>query len=145
MHLDDEFIRELTQMIWSTVVGLDAHERPPGTDEDGDITTSVDISGAWDATVSLTLSKALGRYVASTMLECPESETSQELMQDVLRELANVIGGNVKGIVPGQCKLSLPRVEPEGAAKGHIVAQRMWFDCKGQPFRVTVRTHDETN
>lgn len=145
MHVDDEFIRELTQMVWTTVVGLEAYERAPGADDAEEITTSVDISGAWEGTVSLTLTAALGKHVAATMLACPEAETSQELMQDVLRELANMLGGNVKGIIPGECKLSLPRVEPEGASGGKVVAQRMWFDCSGQPFRVTVRERDAAN
>ena len=145
MHVDDEFIRELTQMVWTTVVGLEAYERAPGTDEVEEITTSVDISGAWEGTVSLTLTTALGKHVAATMLACPEAETSQELMQDVLRELANMIGGNVKGLIPGQCKLSLPRVEPESSGKGKVLAKRMWFDCNGLPFRVTVRERDAAN
>ena len=135
--VDEELIRELTRVVWSTVVGMDAEERltiPPGAEE---ITTSVDITGAWVGTVSLSFSRVLGRRLAAAMLECPESETTPALVQDVVSELANVIGGNVKGVLPGPCKLSLPRLETPSAASA--TDQKVWFDCGGQPFSVTVR------
>jgi len=75
------------------------------------------------------------------MLACPESETTPELVVDVIGELANVLGGNVKGVLPGPCKLSLPRVETTAPlAGGQEVCQRVWFDCEGNPFNVTVRS-----
>ena len=53
-------------------------------------------------------------------------------------ELANIIGGNLKGLLPGPSVLSVPRVaECEPVA---VHAKQLVFCCEGQPFSVTVRT-----
>jgi len=143
MPLDEDFIRELTQVVWNTVLGLEIEPVAPGSEDAEEITTSVDITGAWAGTISLSFSRHLGRRVAAAMLACPESETTPALVRDVVGELANVIGGNMKGVLPGPCRLSLPRVEgaeAAGATHGHDHAQRLWFDCAGQPFTVTVHS-----
>ncbi|HZP30771.1 MAG TPA: hypothetical protein VFC99_17620, partial [Acidimicrobiia bacterium] len=53
---------------------------------------------------------------------------------------ANMVGGNVKGMIEGECKLSLPTVA-EGAdfriaVPGSGVHTVLVFDCEGKPFRV---------
>jgi chemotaxis protein CheX len=139
MEVADEIIRELTKMVWTTVLGLDAEDTAPAeaSERADEITTSVDISGSWSGTVSISFSRPLGKRLASAMLAVPESEATPALVQDVVGELANVIGGNVKGVLPGPCKLSLPRVEvgSQQSAEGET---RLWFDCVGEPFCVTV-------
>jgi len=146
MLLDDELIRELTTVVWNTVLGLDVEstfdESPPSMDRGDEITTSVDISGAWDGTISLSFSPSFGRRLAAMMLDCPESQTTAALVRDAVGELANVVGGNVKGVLPGPSKLSLPRVEAGAAAVAVSgLGRRVWFDCGGQRFSVTVRSH----
>jgi chemotaxis protein CheX len=141
MPVDDEFMRELTHVVWTTVLGLDVEETAPGPTEVEEITTSIDISGAWEGTISLSFSRLLGRRLAAAMLDCPESEATPALIQDVVGELANVIGGNVKGVLPGPCKLSLPRVDAQATPQvSPNVDRRFCFDCAGQPFSVTVLT-----
>ncbi len=141
MPLDDEFIKDLTVTVWSTVLGLEASAATPAGEDLEEIRTSVDITGAWEGTISLAFSRSLGRQLTAAMLACEESETTPDLIRDVVGELANVLGGNVKGVLPGPCKLSLPRVEAGTSSnEGPTIAQRVWFDCAGQPFSVTVRS-----
>ena len=147
MPLDDELIRELTTVVWSTVLGLDVasslDESPPSSRVSGDeITTSVDISGAWDGTISLSFSPSFGRRLAAMMLDCAESQATPALVRDAVGELANLVCGNVKGALPGPSKLSLPRVEAGTAAamEAATLGRRVWFDCGGQRFSVTVRS-----
>jgi chemotaxis protein CheX len=139
MILDDGFIRELTQVVWTTMLGLEAGEGAAADAPADEVTTSIDISGAWDGTLSLSLPPSLARVVTSAMLSLPESEATPAVVQDVVGELANVLGGNVKAVLPEPCKLSLPRVGAAGPREhGPTVVQRVWFDCVGQPFNVTV-------
>lgn len=138
MVLDDDFIRELTRVVWTTVVGIEVEQGSPGAPAPAEITTSVDISGAWEGTVSLSFSRLLAQRLAAAVLACPESETTPALVTDVVSELANVLGGNLKGALPGECKLSLPRVETDVCGSTDVDT-RMWFDCAGQPFSVAVR------
>jgi chemotaxis protein CheX len=138
---DEDFIRELTRTVWTTVLGLEAGDAASFAEPlEHEITTSVDISGGWDGTVSISFSGALGRRLAAAMFQCPEDEATPGLITDAVGELANVIGGNVKAMVPGPSKLSLPRVDTS-AAPGDSAqdGERLWFDCEGSPFSVSVR------
>ena len=69
--------------------------------------------------------EAAARWAAS-MFNRSANETSQEDVRDALGELANMVAGNVKGILAGESRLSLPVVgewyQPEGPRSGHIVA-----------------------
>jgi len=129
-----EVVSELTRLVWSTMLGLDVEDRDaPG--DDGEITTSVDIRGAWEGTVSITFDRALARRLAAAMFACAEGETTPAEVTDALGELVNMVGGNVKGLLPGPCQLSVPRVDDAPPAGGRA----QWFDCGGQPFVVAVR------
>jgi len=141
MPLDDDYIKELTLTVWSTLFGLEASEATPAGSDLEEIRTSVDITGAWEGTISLAFSRSLGRQLTAVMLACKESEATPDLIRDAVGELANVLGGNVKGMLPGPCALSLPRVEAGPSSdEDQTSAQRLWFDCAGQPFSVTVRS-----
>jgi len=96
MMFDEEFIRDVTREVWSTVLGLSAEDGPVVQVGAEEITSSVDISGAWEGTVAVSFTRPLSRHIAAVMLACPESETSQALVEDVIGEIANVIGGNVR-------------------------------------------------
>lgn len=131
-----DIVSELTRFVWDTVLGLGAEEAPPSTVE-GDFVTSVDISGAWEGTVSISFPARLARRVAAAMLACNEDETTPSEIRDVVGELANMVGGNMKGVLPGPSKLSLPRVEhmPEGLPSSESTH---CFECAGHRFSVTV-------
>jgi hypothetical protein len=63
-------------------------------------------------------------------------------VHDVLRELANMIGGNIKSAVAAGLSLSLPWVT-EGSAYGRRlcgteIQDRLAFDCEDGPFWVTL-------
>ncbi len=138
--LDDETLSELTRSVWEMLLGMEPAPRDAGPPEHVALVTSVDITGAWQGSVSLSFPPALGPVLASAMLACTAEEASDSMVRDVVGELANVIGGNVKGLVPGPSKLSLPRVE-RSTQTTTAAGQRLWFDCAGHAFSVTVTTH----
>lgn len=132
----EETVLELTQLVWTTVLGLEAEARPEG-DSPPELTMSVDISGSWDGTVSLSFPKGLARRLAAAMLACAEQDASASEVQDVVGELVNMVGGNVKGMMPGPSKLSVPRIESPDAVRRED-GKTHWFVCDGQSFSVTV-------
>ncbi len=138
---DEDFLRELTRTVWSTVLGLDAEDgEPPAESMEPSLTSSVDIRGGWEGTVSLCCPDALGRKLAAAMLECKEEQTTPHLIADAVGELTNVIGGNLKAMVPGPCTLSLPRIHASGSFPEPSARELcLWFACEGRRFRVTVR------
>lgn len=133
---------ELTRLVWSSMLGLEAEERGAGVGP-LELAASVDIAGAWEGTVSIALSMDVATHFAATMLGRAESSLSQLEVRDVIGELAHVVGGNVKGALPGPSSVSMPRVGAgSDPAAAHAGDASYWFDCGGQAFCVTV--HETT-
>jgi len=139
---EDEVVRELTELVWNTVLGLEvqcvATEDPPT-----DLVTSVDIDGAWRGRVTVRLSWEIARVAASQMLACPAEAASREDVKDAAGELANMIGGSVKALVPGPSALSLPHVHVDEAASDDVAGRSICFECSGRHFTVTVTQHNQ--
>ena len=71
---------------------------------------AIRINGDWKAELRVIASRGLAESIAQSMFDADVSELSEEEILDALGEIANVIGGNVKGIVDQECSLSLPCV-----------------------------------
>ncbi len=75
---------------------------------------SVIISGAWQGSVLLQMTPALAFDVACVMFDCerpcstPESRPSVAMINDCLKELANITAGNLKTALPEPCSLAIP-------------------------------------
>ncbi|MCZ7527730.1 MAG: chemotaxis protein CheX [Acidimicrobiia bacterium] len=98
------------------------------------------ITGAWEGAVMLDLPEPLARDAAAAMFGMEPDELGDDEVLDALGELANMIGGNVKGMLDADCKLSLPTVA-EGkdfrvCVPGSGVQTALVFDCAGKPFQV---------
>ena len=80
--------------------------------------TAITISGGWQALVLMQFSDVAATQVAHRMLGMgPDEQPVAEDLSDSLGELVNVIGGNVKSLMPGPSQLSLPLV-----AQGTVTA-----------------------
>jgi chemotaxis protein CheX len=84
-----------------------------------EVHSSVSISGSWTGHVVYASSTVAARKAAAAFLAMEADEVSPEDVSDVLGELANIVGGNVKAMLPTGCFLSLPQVvlAPESATK----------------------------
>jgi chemotaxis protein CheX len=71
---------------------------------------SVHIAGEWTGSVLLALSPEMARVSASAMLGLPETEVSSSDEREVASEIANMVGGNLKSLLPGPSFLSLPTI-----------------------------------
>jgi chemotaxis protein CheX len=148
-------VRDVTELVMRTVVGL-TPRATPGCDGPFDLVAAVDIDGAWRGSVTLHMTWQIARRAASALLACPEHEASAADATDAAAELAAMIGGGVKGILPGPSRLSLPSVlvaRREGAqgdarhvpweAPPAARSRRLSFECPGGDFIVTVSRHIE--
>ena len=74
----------------------------------------VHILGGWNGSVSIECADRISRSISKRMLYI-EDDDSECDWQCVMKELANVIGGNIKGLLGENCILSTPKaVEGEG-------------------------------
>ncbi|SOD74511.1 chemotaxis protein CheX [Jatrophihabitans sp. GAS493] len=74
-----------------------------------EVVASVSIMGGWSGQLILATTRACGTAVASTMFGSEDKVPDEELA-DAVGELANIVGGNVKSMLPSPSSLSLPQV-----------------------------------
>ncbi|HEX6961965.1 MAG TPA: chemotaxis protein CheX [Lacipirellula sp.] len=104
-------IEEITQSIFATMLGLDAaRAADEPTDAFERLFATIHISGASACSVVLGLSDGAARESAAAMLQAPAAEVTEADCRDVAAELVNMIGGNLKSVLPGPSYLSLPTV-----------------------------------
>ena len=84
-----------------------------------EVHSSVSITGSWTGYVVYASSVQAARRAAGAFLAMEPDEVGDEDLSDVLGELANIIGGNVKAMLPPGALLSLPQVvlAPEATAR----------------------------
>jgi len=68
----------------------------------------VSINGSWSGIVEIRTSPALAQQIAATMFRLTSKQVDDGQLRDALDEVANIIGGNVKAVMPAPSKLSLP-------------------------------------
>lgn len=127
-------VTELTQLVWTTMLGLEAHDGAP-VEETPAITTEVEISGAWQGTVAMSFPPSLARRLATALDEGAEPPSESEVT-DALCEIVNMVGGNLKAMLPGPSELSPPRVA--GSPEASHAGRTQWFACDGGSFGVTI-------
>jgi chemotaxis protein CheX len=143
VDFSDEDIQQIVSDIWSAMLGIPV-EPAPGVEIDGGRSVSgvVHINGDWEGAIAVNCPEPLARDVTAAMLGLGEDELGDEDVRDAIGEVANMTAGNVKGLLEGECRLSLPAVS-EGmhlamSVPGARVAQESGF-CSGvHAFTVTV-------
>lgn len=143
MRFQESDIRQLVDLIWASVLGMVVRPADPApADARGCLTGCVQITGAWQGAVTLTLPEGLVRRAAGILFDVPPEEVNTEQLHDALGELTNIVGGNIKALLPGLCFLALPAVV-EGAdyclafPEGRLLTQTA-FQCDGWSFGVQV-------
>ena len=103
------------------------------------VSGSVSMTGEWPGHISVACSDAFATRFAARLLQLPVDAVAVEDVLDAIGEFANVVGGNVKAVVPGPNALSLPRVvrgsEFLPAAVEIVRLDLLWAD---EPLRVLV-------
>jgi chemotaxis protein CheX len=109
----DDDLREITEQIWSSYLdhdGVSPLIPLPAEKPSADVSASVSVTGAWRGHVVVRCSEAASRHAAAALLGVELDDVTPDDVTDALGELANIIGGNVKSLLPEPCALSLPHV-----------------------------------
>jgi chemotaxis protein CheX len=107
----DVEVEQIVQTVFSTMLKIDVARVPEGIPPNQDtLVASIQITGDWNGCVVLGLCPAASRAAAAEMFQIPIDDVTVADQQDVAGELANMIGGNFKSLLPGSSKLSLPTV-----------------------------------
>lgn len=148
--LEDDLIG-LTGAIWESVLGMGALPIDPAAAADRvggpTMTACVHITGEWEGSLAMTFGRPLCRRLAAGMFAMEDADLDDDLVRDAVGELANIAGGNVKGMVAAETELSLPQIiEGTGytvSVPGTMVLCEAGFECGPDTFVVTVHGRSE--
>lgn len=142
MEPSNDDICSVTVQVWQNVFGREPLPGAPlSSPEALTVSGCVHITGGWEGTVSVATTEVLARSLTEEMFAMDPGEASDEELIDANGEMANMIGGNIKSLLPGPSQLSLPTVTRGSvmAFPGTDVAAEETFLIDGQPFQVVVR------
>jgi chemotaxis protein CheX len=134
----------ITQNIVTTMLGANVElcEWELAEKKANQITGNVQIAGAWRGVVFLQASEGFARRTAEKMFRLMPEEISYADIQDAFAEITNMIGGNIKGQVPGPSVLSIPTVTTGEhlyiRPYGTRVINDVGFICESETLRVIV-------
>ena len=111
----------------------------PGTDR---LTAAVHLAGEWNGAVLVECSRVQACHFAARFLSLDAAAAVDDVVRDVLGELANMIGGNLKCVLTRGISLSMP-VVVDGSdysmrVCGAEVRERLSFVCAEGVFWITV-------
>jgi CheY-specific phosphatase CheX len=145
MNFAEEEITQLTEMIWQSTLALPVNRTeslPLEIKGQSAWLGTVHITGAWQGILAFQCMTDLARRITQIMFSKHELDVSADEMQDAVGEITNMLGGNVKALLPEVSALSLPAMV-EGKdyclrVPGTCEVTRLVFSSEGSPFVITL-------
>lgn len=146
MQLESHHLHELAESIWASMLGMEISpcELPePWLAAAGEMVIGcIQITGDWQGALTLHCTGPLARAATSAMFDMEPEEVDDSLIQDAIGELTNMLGGNLKGLLPGTSRLSMPSVaEGSGcriSVSRSVVLKQAAFQCEGGAMLIVV-------
>jgi CheY-specific phosphatase CheX len=144
MQFIEKEICDYTKSIWKSILSLDVDPAQKGSEDSTDdyaLAGCIQITGAWNGTVTINYPMPLAKQVAAIMFDLHGEPVEDDLIQDALGELTNMTGGNIKSLLPEPSYLSLPAVAVTKNAMrvpGSELVSKVTFQCNGENFEVTL-------
>ena len=138
-------VQMLVDEVWSSFLGAEEPLLPCGPAEMiVGWSAAVTVSGEWHGMVSVELPTGVAEEVTRRML-CVD-EAFDEDVADAVGELVNMIGGNVKSLMPGPSVLSLPVVAAGRVARPSDSVEVCRLDAvwAGTPLLVSVHVRRDS-
>ncbi len=154
----DSSVREITQMVCSTMLGWEAEATDDATSQvlareaaqnpavPTRLTSLVNITGTFEGAVTFDCDVPTARRITSAMLGTDADAATPQEIQDAMGEMANMIGGNFKSTLTPPVSLSLPTViEGHGYAMNILhstILSRQAFKVGNDELVVTIRCRE---
>jgi chemotaxis protein CheX len=132
---------------WSAYLGVTDDEPLARIEDPGplNVVASISMTGAWDGHVVVSMSDSAAHAVAAAMLDLDVDAVTDADILDAAGELVNVVGGQVKSLLPQPCQLSLPMTSRAGRKirfPGTRPVRNVTTQLRGEPITVSVRQVD---
>lgn len=135
---------DITRNVWTEFLGIGLapvqSEKSPSRSSLSGCLASVTIDGEWNGFVAVACSRPLARRAAASMFGVASDAVTTDQIEDTIAELANIIGGNVKAILPCPSRLSLPAYQevPLATLGSGGVGQSVLLSSNGDVLQVRV-------
>ncbi|WP_306204008.1 chemotaxis protein CheX [Actinoplanes sp. RD1] len=141
----EDDLAEMVEQVWASYLdpeGVSPLIPTADADQPTEVHSTVSITGTWHGHLVYASSTQAAKKAAAAFLAMELDEVGQEDVSDVLGELANIVGGNVKAMLPAGCFLSLPTVvlAPQTASY-YPAAERisgLWGVWDGEPISISM-------
>jgi chemotaxis protein CheX len=136
-------LTKIVESVFATMVNLEVHAYETPWFPNGDHLTAVlHMAGDWNGAVLLKCDRRQACRFAGRFLSLDPPSVVDDDVRDVLGELVNMIGGNVKCVLPPGMQLSMPSVV-DGSdyclrVCGTMVRDRLAFQSAEGPIWVTI-------
>lgn len=108
--LGEDDLHALVDQVWQTLLDESPIRADEPPTETGWTRADIAIAGDWSALVRVSCTPSAAQRLAAAMLELEAgTEADEDEVTDAMGEVANVIGGNIKGCLGGGT-LGLPTV-----------------------------------
>ena len=138
-------LAQIVESVFEAMISLEVTQGGPPWFADGDrLTAAVHLTGDWNGAVLFECDRGQACRFAGRFLSMDPPETVDNVVRDVLGELANMIGGNMKCVLTRGIRLSMPSVVDGSDYSlrvcGAVVSDRIAFNSAEGPFWVTILT-----
>lgn len=138
---DDE-VTETVQAVWATLFEFPlTHSVETSAAADREVTALVQLDGAWQGAVMLQCSATLAAVLTAAMFNTGDDPAAEDI-RDALGEVANMVAGNIKAVLPQPSSLGLPVVafgrDYEVRIMGAEAVTKVGFSCRSGPLLVSL-------
>ena len=143
MNVNAEMVAQTVEAVFLAMMDLEVSPGgPPWVASNDQLTSAVHLSGTWNGALLLECDRRQACQFAGRFLSMDPPDVVTDEVRDVLGELANMIGGNIKSAVAAGVSLSMPSVT-DGSdyalrVFGSEVQDRFTFECADGSFCVTL-------
>jgi chemotaxis protein methyltransferase CheR len=145
-EIKKESIERLFNDLWGSVLGLKIEETGSLNGVAGnEFTTWIRIIGTQNLVVLLRCHERLAQKAASIMFGVEPEQARPDQVSDSMKELVNILGGNLKGMLVKYHFLSMPSVSALGEEPHFVGGDPIYessFLCDNDPLKLTVLRMD---
>ena len=141
--IDKTMLEQLAGDVCTTMLGLEL--TPAGgafqATDVGLYCGHIGIDGDWQSQIFVFCANGLSQRIASSMFMTEPDDLTDGEIGDAIGELVNILGGNVKGVLPGENSLSLPSVDQLDGDQIPAVECNdtdAYFQCDGHALTIRV-------
>jgi len=143
-----DMLAGIVRSVFITMLGLEVSGSEAHFSSHGDrLTSFVHFTGGWNGAVLFECTRRQACQFAGRILAMNPPQSVDDDVRDVIGELANMIGGNMKSGMPPGVRLSMPTVmegrDYDVRVCGSQLLERLAFQCADGDFWVTVLATSE--